>query len=157
MPLATPTTPSFSAVTPTSALITKGVDGNGPSTFYAFRVSYTVNLSPQIMYLNPDGSFNPVPVWLNVTALMATALVPNTLFSVSLAAASDIFGTGSTGFGPIASFTTAAAQPLFYTYSGIYSTTVTANWQPNFNNDTTEYSIQYSTDPSFIFNVITSP
>ncbi|MGH7975001.1 MAG: fibronectin type III domain-containing protein [bacterium] len=152
-----PTTPSISGVTTTQALITKGVDGNPGSTYYAFQLSYTINLSSQIMYLNPDGSFNTVPVWINVTSILATALVPNVLYSVNLAAATDAFGTGSTSFGPPATFTTAAAQPLPQAYSAVYSTTVTANWLPNFNNDTTEYSLQYSTDPSYIFNVTTTP
>jgi fibronectin type 3 domain-containing protein len=83
-------------------------------------------------------------------------LVPNTLFSVRLAAATDAIGTGDTGFGPPATFTTAAAQPIFQPFSAIYSTQVTANWLPNFNNDETEYYVQLSTDPSFIFNVVNS-
>jgi fibronectin type 3 domain-containing protein len=156
MPLTTPTTPSISGVTPTLALVTKGADGNGAGTYYAFQVSYTVGLSPQIMYLKSDGSFNTLPVWINTTSLTATALIPNTLFSISLAAATDALGDNSTGFGPPATFTTAAAQPLFQPFSGIYSTTVTANWLPNFNSDETQYYVQLSTDPAFIFNVINS-
>lgn len=151
-----PTTPSISGVTPTQALITAGVDSNPPSTYYAYQITYTINLSTQINYLNPDGSFNSVPVWINVTSLLATALVPNILYSVRLAAGTDSMGTGNTGFGPPATFTTAAAQPLFLPYSGIYATMVTANWQANFNSDETQYSVVYSTDPSYIFNVITS-
>lgn len=157
MPLILPTTPSFSGVTPTQALVTKGFDGNDSSTYYAFQFTYTIGLSAQTSYLNSDGSFNTVPVWINVTSILATALVPNILYSVRLAAASDSSGTGSTGFGPPGTFTTAAAQPLPTSYSGIYSSMVTANWLPNFNNDTTQYSVVYSTDPSYIFNVVTSP
>lgn len=156
MSLNIPTTPSISSVSTITAIITKGADSNGPGTYYAFQVSYTINLTPYVSYLNADGSFNTIPVWINTTSLTATALVPNTLYSVSLAAASDAIGTGNTGFGAPATFTTAAAQPLFQTFSGIYSTTVTANWLPNFNNDETQYYIQLSTDPSFIFNVINS-
>lgn len=156
MPLITPTTPSISGVTTTQALITKGSDGNPGSTYYAFQFSYSVGLAPQIMYLNSDGTFNSIPVWINTTSLTATALIPNTLFSVNLAAATDALGTGDTGFGPPATFTTAAAQPLFQPFSAIYSTTVTANWLPNFNPDDTQYYVQLSTDPSFIFNVINS-
>jgi len=147
----TPTTPSVSSVTATSALITKGVDSNPSSTYYAFQLSYTINLAPQIMYLQSDGTFSIIPVWLNVTSLTASALVPNTLFSVRLAAATDSFGTGNTGFGPPATFTSAAAIPIFQPFSGIYSTQVTANWLPNFNNDGTVYQVQLSTDPSFVF------
>jgi len=157
MPLNIPTTSSISGVTPTQALITKGADGNSGSTFYAFRLTYTINLGTQTSYLNPDGSFNTVPVWINVSSILATALVPNILYSVCLAAASDSLGTGNTGFGPPTTFTTAAAQPLVQSYSGVYSSVVTANWLPNFNSDVTEYSIQYSTDPSYVFNVVTSP
>lgn len=157
MPLITPTTPSISAVTATQALVTKGVDGNGPSTYYCFQFSYTLNLSTQISYLNPSGTFSDIPVWVNTTALLAISLVPNIFYSVSLSAATDAIGTGATGYGPPASFTSSAAQPLFQPYSGIYSTQVTANWLSNFNNDGTQYSIQYSTDPSFVTNVITSP
>jgi|SRR6185437_3633923 len=157
MPLNIPTTPSISGVTATQALITKGADGNGASTYYAFQVTYTQNFSTVIAYLNSDGSFNNLPVWLNVTSLLATALVPNVLFSVRLAAASDAIGTGNTGFGAPGTFTTQAAVPLFQPARNIFSTTYTAVWLPNFNNDTTEYSVQYSTDLSFIFNVTTSP
>jgi hypothetical protein len=149
-----PVTPTISTVTFNSALITKGSDSNPISTYYAFQFSYNVDLSTQVMYLNPDGSFNYLPVWLNVSALTATALIPNTLFSVSLAAATDAFGTSSTSYGPSATFTTQAAQPIFQPFSGVYSTQVTANWLPNFNNDETVYQVQLSTDPAFIFNVI---
>jgi hypothetical protein len=157
MPLNIPTTPSISGVTATQALITKGVDANGPATYYAFQVTYNQNFSTIIAYLNSDGSFNNIPVWLNVTSLLATALVPNVLFSVRLAAATDAIGTGNTGFGAPGTFTTQAAMPLFQPARNIFSTTYTAVWLPNFNNDTTEYSVQYSTDLSFIFNVTTSP
>lgn len=157
MPLNIPTIPSISGVTATQALITKGADGNNSFTYYCFQVTYTQNLSTIIAYLNSDGSFNTIPVWLNVTSLLATALVPNVLFSVRLAAATDAIGTGNTGFGPPATFTTQAAQPLFQPARNIFSTTYTATWLPNFNNDATEYSVQYSTDLSFIFNVTTSP
>lgn len=157
MPLNLPTTPTISGVTATQALITKGADGNNSSTFYAFQVTYNINLSTQIKYLKSDGTFNDTIVWINVSSLLAVALVPNVLYSVRLAAATDALGTGDTGFGPAGTFTSAAAQPLFQPYSGVYSTTVTANWLPNFNSDVTEYSIQYSTDQSFVFNVITSP
>lgn len=157
MVLNIPTTPSVSGVTTTQALITKGVDGNAPSTYYSFQLTYNVNLATQINYLHADGSFSPIPVWLNVTSLLATALIPNTLFSARLAAASDAVGTGATNYGPPVTFTTAASQPLSQPYRNIYSTTWTADWLPNFNNDTTEYSVVYSTDPSFVFNVVTSP
>jgi len=157
MPLNIPTTPSISGVTATQALITKGVDGNDAATYYCFQVTYNQNLSTVIAYLNSDGSFNNIPVWLNVTSLLATALVPNVLFSVRLAAATDAIGTGNTGFGAPGTFTTQAAMPLFQPSRNIFSTTYTAVWLPNFNNDTTEYSVQYSTDLSFIFNVTTSP
>jgi len=156
MPLI-PTTPSVSGVTTTQALINKGVDGNGASTYYSFQLTYNVNLTTQLNYLAADGSFSPIPVWHNVTMLLATALIPNTLFSVRLAAADDALGTNATSYGPPATFTTAAAQPLSQPYRNIYSTTWTATWLPNFNNDTTEYSVVYSTDPSFVFNVVTSP
>jgi len=91
-------------------------------TYYAFQVAYTVGLAPQVMYLNPDGTFSYVPVWINTTSLTAVALIPNTLFSVSLAAANDAYGTGNTGFGPAAAFTTAASQPIAQSYSAVYST-----------------------------------
>jgi hypothetical protein len=157
MSLNIPTTPSFSGVTPTQALVINGADGNPSSTYYAYQITYTIGLSAQTSYLNPDGSLNSIPVWINVSSLLATALVPNILYSVRLAAATDAFGTGNTGFGPPGTFTTAASQPLFQPYSGIYATMVTANWQANFNSDDTQYSIVYSTDPSYIFNVTTSP
>jgi len=150
----TPTAPSISSVLVTSALITKGADGNGPGTFYSFQVSYNVDFATIVNYLESDGSFSPIPVWLNLTSLTATALIPNTIFSVDLAAATDAFGTGATSYGPPTTFTTEAAQPLFLPFSGIFSTQVTANWQANGNNDTTTYQVQLSTDPSFIFNVI---
>jgi len=157
MPLNIPTTPSFSGITPTQALVTKGTDFNGVATFYAYQFSYTINLSTQVNYLMADGTFSPTPVWLNTPMLLATALVPNTFYTVQLAAASDSLGTGDTGFGPPGNFTTAASQPIALSYSAIYSTTATANWSPNFNSDSTQYSVQYSTDPSYVFNVITSP
>ena len=147
----TPTTPTISVVTFNSALITKGADGNGPSTYYSFQLTYNVNLSTQIMYLKSDGTFSDIPVWLNVTALTATALIPNTLYSVRLNAATDAIGTNATGEGPAGTFTTAAAQPLFQPFSAIYSTQATANWNPNFNDDETVYQVQLSTDPSFVF------
>lgn len=150
----TPTAPTVSSVLVTSALITKGVDGNPGSIFYSFQFSYNIGLSTFINYLKSDGSFSSVPIWLNVTSLTATALVPNTLFSVDLAAATDALGTGATSYGPPTTFTTEAAPPLFLPFSGIFSTTVTANWQANGNNDTTRYQVQLSTDPSFVFNVI---
>jgi hypothetical protein len=150
----TPTAPSVSSVLVTSALITKGVDGNPGSTFYSFQFSYNIGLSTFINYLKSDGSFSSVPIWLNVTSQAATALIPNTIFSVSLAAATDALGTGATSYGPPTTFTTEAAPPLFLPFSGIFSTTVTANWQANGNNDSTSYQVQLSTDPSFVFNVI---
>jgi len=151
MPLNTPTTPSISGVTPTQALITKGADSNPSSTYYAFQLTYNINLSTEVKYLQFDGTFSDIPTWLNTTSLLAVALVPNTFFSVRLAAATDAIGTGDTGFGPPATFTTAAAQPLYQPFSGIYSTQVTANWLPNYNNDETVYQVQLSTDPSFVF------
>jgi hypothetical protein len=157
MPLNIPTTPSISGVTPTQALITIGVDGNPSSTYYCFQLTYTIGLAAQTNYLNSDGSFSSVPVWLNVTSLLATALVPNVLYSVRLSAATDAIGTAATGYGAPATFTTAASQPLYHPYSGVYATMVTANWQANFNSDETQYSVVYSTDPSYIFNVTTSP
>ena len=153
MPLNTPTTPSISSVTPTQAMVVKGADSNPSSTYYTFQFSYNINLSTQIKYLNADGSFNDVPVWVNTTNLLAASLVPNNLYSVRLAAATDALGTGDTGFGPPATFTTAAAMPIFQPFSGIYSTQVTANWLANSNSDDTVYQVQLSTDPSFIFNV----
>lgn len=152
----TPTTPIISGVTAVNATITKGVDGNGPGTYYSFQLTYNVGLSTLVKYLKSDGTFSVVPIWINTTFLTATALIPNTLFSVSLAAAVDGFGSGATGYGPPTTFTTAAAQPLFQPFSAIYSTQVTANWLSNGNNDVTEYYVQLSTDPAFIFNVINS-
>ena len=157
MPLNIPTTPSISSVAANSAVITKGIDSNPPSTYYCFQLTFNINLVTQLKYLKSDGTFSDIPVWLNITALMATVLLPNTLYSVTLAAATDAFGTGMTAYGPPATFTTAAAIPLFQPFSAIYSTTATANWLPNFNSDETEYQVQYSTDPSFVFNVTTSP
>lgn len=151
-----PTLPVISSVTNNTASITRGADGNPGSTYYAFQLTYTINLAPQVKYLKADGTFNDVPVWINTISLTATTLVPNTLFSVRLAAATDSVGSGNTGFGVPATFTTAASAPLFQPFSAIYSTTVTANWLPNFNNDETEYYVQFSTDPSFIFNVVNS-
>jgi len=151
-----PITPIISSVTANQALITKGADANPGSTYYSFQLTFNINFTTQIKYLKSDGTFEDFPVWLNTPALLAVVLLPNVLYSARLAAATDAVGTGDTGFGPPATFTTAAAQPLFQPYSGIYSTTATANWLPNFNNDTTEYSLVYSTDPSFIFNVVTS-
>ncbi len=156
MPLNIPTTPNISAVTPTQALIAKGADANGSATYYCFQLTYNINYTTQVKYLKSDGSFSDIPVWLNTTSLFATALVPNTFYTVSLSAASDAIGTGATGYGPPASFTTAAAIPLYQPFSAIYSTQVTANWLPNFNSDTTQYFVQLSTDPAFIFNVINS-
>jgi hypothetical protein len=151
-----PTTPSISSVTSSSALIVKGADGNSPSTFYAFQATYNINLATQVKYLKSDGTFSDIPVWMNTTSLTATELVPNVLYSICLAAATDALGTGNTGFGPPFPFTTAAAQPLVQSYSAVYSTQATVNWLPNFNNDTTQYYVQISTDPAFIFNVINS-
>lgn len=156
MPLSTPTTPTISGVTVVDATITKGADGNPGGTFYSFQMVYTLDISPIVAYLNPDGSFSSVPVWINTTALTAHNLVPNTLFSADLAAATDALGTGATSYGPAASFTTEASNPLFQQFSGIYSTTVTANWLANSNPEDTEYYVQLSTDPAFIFNVINS-
>jgi hypothetical protein len=157
MPLNLPTTPSISGVTPTQALITKGADSNPSSTYYCFQLTYNINLSTEVKYLQFDGTFSDIPTWLNVTSLLAVSLVPNTLFSVRLSAATDAIGTGATGFGPPATFPTAASQPLYQPYSAVYATMATINWLPNYNNDGTQYSVQYSTDPSFTFNVITTP
>jgi hypothetical protein len=152
-----PVTPIISSVTDHTATITRGSDGNLSSVYYSFQVTYSVDLSTQVQYLKSDGTFDVVPNWMNVTSLTATALLPNTLFSVRLAAADDAGGIiGVTGYGPPASFTTAASQPLFQPFSAVYSTQVTVNWLPNFNDDTTEYFVQISTDPAFIFNVINS-
>ena len=150
-----PVTPIISSVTDHTAFITRGADGNG-SVYYCFQLTYNVNLATQIKYLKSDGTFSDIPVWMNVTSLTATALLPNTLYSVRLAAANDAVGTGATGYGPAGTFTTAAAVPIFQPFSAIYSSTAIANWLPNFNNDTTEYYTQISTDPAFIFNVISS-
>ena len=152
----TPTTPSVSAISYNAALITKGADGNLSSVYYSFQATYNVNLSTQIMYLKSDGTFSDIPVWLNVTSVTATSLLPNTLYSFRLAAADDAIGTNATSYGPAVSFSTLAAPPLFQPYSAIYSTQVTANWNPNFNDDTTQYYVQLSVDPSFNFNVISS-
>ena len=156
MSLNIPTIPTISGVTDHTAMITKGVDSNPSSTYYSFQMSYTVNLAPQIMYLESDGTFTNIPTWINTTSLTANSLIPNTLFSVRLSAATDSLGTGDTGFGPPTSFTTAASQPIFQPWSAVYSTQATANWLPNFNNDDTQYYVQISTDPAFIFNVISS-
>lgn len=152
----TPVAPTISAVTFSTALVTKGSDGNPNGTYYSFQFAYNVGLSPIVMYLQSDGSFSPTPIWMSITAITANALIPNTLFSVALAASSNAGGTGATSYGPATSFTTAAAIPLFQPFSGVYSTTVTANWLPNFNNDETQYQLQFSTDPAFIFNVTTT-
>jgi hypothetical protein len=152
----TPVTPIISSVTDHTAIITKGSDGNGAGTYYSFQVTYNVGLVTQVKYLFSDGTFSDIPVWMNVTSITATALIPNTLFSVALAAATDALGTGNTGYGPPATFTTASSIPLFQPFSAIYSTQVTANWLPNFNNDETQYFVQLSTDPAFNFNVINS-
>ena len=152
----TPTTPSVSSITYSSALITKGADGNGPGTYYSFQATYNVNLSTQIKYLKSDGTFSDIPVWLNVTSLSATSLLPNTLYSFRLNAADDAIGTNATGEGPAVTFSTLAAPPLYQPFSAIYSTQVTANWNPNFNDDTTQYNVQLSVDPSFNFSVIDS-
>lgn len=152
----TPTIPTVSSVTASSAIITRGADGNPGSTYYSFQFTYNVNLSTQVKYLKSDGTFSDIPVWINTTSLTATALIPNTLFSVSLAAATDSLGTGATSYGPPATFTTLAAVPLFQPFSAVYSTQVTANWLPNSNNDETQFYVQLSTDPAFIFNVISS-
>jgi hypothetical protein len=151
-----PVTPIISSVTDHTASITRGADGNPGSVYYSFQVTYNINLSTQVKYLKSDGTFDIIPNWMNVTSLTATALIPNTLFSIRLAAADDAIGTNSTFYGPAATFTTLAAQPIFQPFSAIYSTQVTANWLPNFNDDTTEYQVQLSTDPSFIFNTVTS-
>ena len=153
----TPTTPSISRVTVNQALITNGPDGNPSTTFYAYQFTYVINLSTIVMYLNSSGTFSSIPVYMNVSSQLANALVPNVFFTVTLSAATDAFGSNATVFGPPATFTTLAAQPLAEAYSGVYSTQATANWQANFNNDQTQYQVQYSTDPSFIQNVITSP
>ena len=152
-----PTVPSISGVTNIQALITKGADGNSAFTYYAFQLTYVVNLSTQVKYLTSLGTFSDTPVYLNVTSQLANSLVPNTLFSVRLSAADDAFGLNATAFGPVATFTTLASQPLFSPYSNVFATQVTANWQANFNPDNTEYSVQWSTDSSFIQNVNTSP
>ena len=128
-----PVLPIISSVTFVNATITRGVDLNPGSTYYSFQMTYNIGLSTQVKYLDAVGSFSSVPVWINTTSLTATNLVPNTLFSVRLAAATDAIGTGDTGFGPPATFTTAAAQPIFQPFSSIYSTMITANWNPNFN------------------------
>jgi len=152
-----PTVPSISGLTNIQALITKGADGNSNFTYYAFQFTYVINFSTQVKYLTSLGTFSDVPVYLNVTSLLANSLVPNTLFTVKLSASDDAFGLNATAFGPPATFTTLASQPLFAPYSNVFSTQVTTNWLTNFNPDTTEYSVQYSTDPSFILNVTTSP
>jgi hypothetical protein len=152
----TPTVPTVFAVTDHTAIISKSPDGNPGSTYYAFQMTYNVNLATQIKYLKADGTFDIIPVWINTTSLTATVLNPNTLFSVRLAAADDAIGTNATSFGPPSSFTTAAAQPIFQPFSAVYSTQVTANWLPNFNDDTTQYYVQLSPDPAFIFNTVNS-
>lgn len=151
MPLITPVAPSLSSITTSSALITRNADGNPFGTFYSWRVSYSVGLNTVIQYVASDGSFSPLPIWLNLSSLTVSELVPNTAFFVALAAASDALGTGATSYGPSASATTLASIPLFLPFSGLYSTQVTANWQANFNPQDTEYFAQISTDPSFIF------
>src|SRR5579863_4345114 len=110
MPI-TPVAPIITSVTYVNATITRGADGNPSGTFYSFQLAYNVGLFPQIMYLLSDGSFSPVPIWINTTSLTATNLIPNTLFSVRLAAATDSLGTGATAYGPVTTFTTAAAPP----------------------------------------------
>lgn len=152
----TPVTPLISGVTFHSALVTAGFDSNPSSTFYSYMVSYSLGVGTIIQYLASDGSFSPVPVWINSTTVVATALVPNTLFSISLSAALDGSGTSATQYGPPATFTTLASQPLFQPFSAIYSTTATANWLSNSNNDDTQYFVNISTDPAFIFNVMSS-
>ena len=152
----TPVAPSISSITSGSAIVTKNPDGNGPGTYYSFMFTYTLDIAPIINYLNPNGTFSSVPVYINTTSLTATALVPNILYSVALSAATDALGDNATGYGPAATFTTLANQPVVLSYSAVYSTTVTANWAANSNPQDTQYYVQLSTDPSFIFNVISS-
>lgn len=156
MPLNTPTTPSVTGVTFNSALITKGADGNPSGTFYAYQVTYSIGLNTYVMYLTGLGGFSPVPVYLNLTSVMAGSLLPNTLNSVALSAAADGLGTGATSFGPVFAFTTESTQPLFQPWSLIYSTQGTTNWLANFNPDGTQYFVNVSPDPSFVFGVMSS-
>src|SRR5271157_207431 len=146
-----PVTPLISSVTDHTAVITRGSDGNPGSVYYAFQFTYNVGLSTQVQYLKSDGTFDVIPNWMNITSITANSLIPNTLFSVRLNAADDATGLNATGYGPAATFTTNAAQPIFQPFSAIYSTQATANWLPNFNDDETIYQVQLSTDPSFVF------
>lgn len=156
MSLNIPVPPSISDVTFNSALVTNEPDGNPSGTYYAYKVVYNSGDGAVVKYLNTDGTLFDTPVWMNISSITATTLIPNTLFSISLGAATNVFGAGSTGFGDPTTLTTAASSPLFRPFSSIYSTTVTANWQPNGNNDETAYYVQLSTDPSFNFNVLNS-
>src|SRR5271157_2223900 len=94
-----PVTPLISSVTDHTAVITRGVDGNGPGVYYSFQFTYNVGLSTQVQYLKSDGTFDIIPVWMNITSITANSLIPNTLFSVRLSAANDATGTGDTGYG----------------------------------------------------------
>lgn len=152
----TPTTPSVSAVTFNSALITKGADGNPSGTFYSFQVTYNIGLVTYVKYVDGMGLLSPVPVYMNVTSIFVGSLHPNTLNSVALSAATDALGTGATAYGPVFTFTTASTQPLFQPWSAIYSTQATANWLPNFNPEGTEYFVNISPDPAFVFGVVNS-
>lgn len=156
MSLNTPVSPTLLGITASSAMVVKNADGNPGGTFYSWQVSYTVGLNAVVQYLMSDGSFSPIPVWLGLSSITAEELVPNTAFFVALAAASDVLGTGATSYGPVASATTLASIPLFLPFSGVYSTQVTANWQVNSNPQDTEFFVQISPDPSFIFNVTNS-
>lgn len=151
MPLITPVAPSISSVTASSALITRNADGNPGGTFYSFQVTYSVGLDTIIQYIDSGGSFSPIPVWLNLSSLSVNELIPNTAFFIALAAATNGLGSGATPYGPSAPAVTLAAQPLFLPFSAIYSTEVTANWQANHNPQDTEFFVQLSTDPAFIF------
>jgi hypothetical protein len=156
MSLIIPVAPSLSAVNNTGFVITGNSDGNPSTTYYALMVVYGTST----FFANGTFGLSSTPVFLPQPAVFSGVSVagipPNTIASVSLAAALNAGGGGETFFGPASSATTSPNVPIAQPYQAIFSTTVTAYWLPNGNPTGTQYDVQLSPDPSFATGVIDS-
>jgi hypothetical protein len=152
MPLNPPVAPVLSSITPTSFTITRQPDGNPGGTFYLFAVS----ANAVTKYANSFGALQVDPIYLTTPTITLVALVPNTTYAVSLAAAVDSVGTGQTPFGPAAIALTLANPPQLRPFQNVFATTVTAEWGQNLNPPGTQYIADLSLDPGFATGVMTS-
>jgi hypothetical protein len=152
MSLNPPVAPVLSSITPTTFTITRQPDGNPNGTFYLFAVS----ANAVTRYANSFGALQVDPIYLTTSTITLVALVPNTTYAVSLAAAVDDVGTGQTPFGPAAIALTLANPPQLRPFQNVFATTVTAEWGQNLNPPGTQYIADLSLDPGFSTGVMTS-